>query len=216
LVVNHITFNPSGTKFVFLLRNFHEHGKRWGTLLGIGDLNGNVYKLTNFEVNSHYSWKDDDHLMIYSGLPRWGIYFFDINTKQRSELNDELCDKDDIHCNYSPDRSYFIGDGYPDENCRRHVYKYDFTTNKSEELFNVYSMPAKPSDYRCDLHCRFNNDGSLISYDTTENKRREIVILTENFNSETLEAMEEAKRISRDPSVPSYDSIEELNKALDK
>lgn len=177
LVVNHITFNPSGTKYVFLLRNFYVKPARWGTVLGIGDLNGNIYKLTNFEVNSHYSFKDDNHLMIYSGLPEWGIYFFDIDTKQRTKLNNPECDKDDIHCNYSPDRSYFIGDGYPDENSHRHVYRYDFNTNKADELFNVYSLPAKPSDYRCDLHCRFNLSGDLISYDTTENKKREIVIL---------------------------------------
>ena len=34
------------------------------------------------------------------------------------------------------------------------------------------------------------------------------------FNTETLAAMEEAKRISRDPNVPSYSSMEDLKKAL--
>ncbi|WP_250310180.1 type II toxin-antitoxin system RelB/DinJ family antitoxin [Gardnerella sp. Marseille-Q2328] len=34
------------------------------------------------------------------------------------------------------------------------------------------------------------------------------------FNAETLAAMEEAKRISRDPNVPSYSSMENLKKAL--
>ena len=36
------------------------------------------------------------------------------------------------------------------------------------------------------------------------------------YSKETLEAMEEAKKISVDESVESYDSIEELNAALDK
>ena len=34
------------------------------------------------------------------------------------------------------------------------------------------------------------------------------------FNRETLEAMEEAKRISKDPKVKSYSSMKELKKAL--
>lgn len=34
------------------------------------------------------------------------------------------------------------------------------------------------------------------------------------FNNETLAAMQEAKRISRDPNMPSYTSMEDLKKAL--
>ncbi len=34
------------------------------------------------------------------------------------------------------------------------------------------------------------------------------------FNAETLAAMEEARRISRDPDTPSYSSMAELKKAL--
>ena len=34
------------------------------------------------------------------------------------------------------------------------------------------------------------------------------------FNAETLAAMEEARRISRNPNAPSYSSMEDLKKAL--
>ena len=36
------------------------------------------------------------------------------------------------------------------------------------------------------------------------------------FSQSTLDAMAEAKHISHDPTVPSYDSMDELKKALDK
>ena len=36
------------------------------------------------------------------------------------------------------------------------------------------------------------------------------------YSRRTLEAMEEARRISRDPKVQSYDSVDELKKALDE
>ncbi len=36
------------------------------------------------------------------------------------------------------------------------------------------------------------------------------------YRQRTLEAMEEARRISHDPNVPSYDTLEALKKALDE
>lgn len=36
------------------------------------------------------------------------------------------------------------------------------------------------------------------------------------YSERTIEAMEEARRISRDPSIPGYNSIEELRKALEE
>ncbi len=36
------------------------------------------------------------------------------------------------------------------------------------------------------------------------------------YNQRTLSAMEEARRISRDPNIPSYDSMEDLKKALEE
>ena len=36
------------------------------------------------------------------------------------------------------------------------------------------------------------------------------------YNQETLDAMEEARRISKDPSVPTYHSMEEYMKALEE
>lgn len=36
------------------------------------------------------------------------------------------------------------------------------------------------------------------------------------FNQETLDAMEEARRISRDPQIKGYTSMDELRKALEE
>lgn len=36
------------------------------------------------------------------------------------------------------------------------------------------------------------------------------------YNKNTLAAMEEARRISRDPNVPSYDNMEDLKRALEE
>ena len=176
LLVNHITFNPSASRFLFLLRNFPEEGKRWGTILITADRDGgNIKNLTNYEVNSHYDWKNDEEIIIYSGLPEWGIYFINDKTKKREKLDDDLINYDDIHCLYSPDRSCFIGDGYPNTGSSRYMMLYDFESKKSRAIVKIYSHPVDNTDIRCDLHNRFNRDGSMVSFDSFHSCRREIM-----------------------------------------
>ena len=175
LVVNHITFNPSAGRFLFLLRNFPEEGKKWGTALVTADRDGNELRfLTGYEVNSHYHWKNDDEIMIYAGLPKWGVYFINDKTGSRTMLDDDTVNEDDVHCLYSPDRSLFIADGYPDKENFRHMFCYDFNAGKSAEILRIYSKPVDIIDIRCDLHNRFSPDGQLISFDSTHSGRREI------------------------------------------
>lgn len=177
LVVNHITFNPSANRFLFLLRNFPEPGKKWGTLLATADRDGgNLRKLTNYEVNSHYHWKNDREIMIYSGLPTWGVYFFDDETGERQMLDHAMINEDDIHCFYAPDRSCFIGDGYWDKDSYRSMFLYDFETRIGKRILRIYSQPnTLVTDIRCDLHNRFNPEGTVVSFDSWHNDRREIL-----------------------------------------
>lgn len=175
LVVNHINLSPKGTRYAFLLRNIDPECKKWKTVLAAGDLMGGLTQLTKFEVNSHYDWRDERTLMIWSSLEDGrGIVFIDTVTGERKWLNDELCDSRDIHCNYSPDKERFIGDKYPDSEKNRVICCYDFKTKSSFELLKAYSVPVTDTDIRCDLHARWYDDGQKISYDTTENSRREI------------------------------------------
>lgn len=185
LLVNHITFNPSASRFLFLLRNFPEEGKRWGTILITADRDGkNIKNLTNYEVNSHYDWKNDSEIIIYSGLPDWGVYFINDKTGEREKLDDDLINYDDIHCLYSPDRSCFIGDGYPNTGSSRYIMLYDFESKKSRAIVKIYSHPVDNTDIRCDLHNRFNQNGTIVSFDSYHSERREIMIF--EFDREKL------------------------------
>lgn len=179
LVVNHITFNPSASRFLFLLRNFPKPGSRWGTILITADRDGsNAHKLTDYQINSHYHWKDDRNIMIWSILPEMGIFFFDDVTGERVLLDDALCNETDIHCLYAPDRSCFIGDDYPrqDHEFTRAIKYYDCETKRSGIVLELFSDEKGITDIRCDLHNRFSPDGTLVSFDTNYTGRREILI----------------------------------------
>ena len=188
LVVNHITFNPSGERFVFILRNFPEKtGERWGNLLVTANRDGtDMVNLTRFrDVNSHYHWKNDKDIIIYAGYPTWGIYLLEDITKKCEKLNNELVDRDDIHCIYHPDRTCFIGDGYPQPGeSDRSIYLYDFETETSREILKIHSRPVSCTDLRCDLHNRFNPDGTLVSFDSYHTELRSICMFP--FNKSEL------------------------------
>ena len=115
-------------------------------------------------------------IIIYSGLPDWGVYFINDKTGEREKLDDDLINYDDIHCLYSPDRSCFIGDGYPNTGSSRYIMLYDFETKKSRAIVKIFSHPVDNTDIRCDLHNRFNKNGTLVSFDSYHSERREIMV----------------------------------------
>ena len=174
LVVNHITFNPSGTRFLFLLRNFREGNAMWNTQLLTSDLEGNMCSLSDYISNSHYNWKNDNQILIV--------------TSHTGNTRDNLCLRDDftgdtimydlpelhedIHCLYSPNQRYIIGDGYPIKEDYRKLWLYDTKENKAMLLVSVYSYKAALGDVRCDLHARWNHKGNKITFDSNHNGAR--------------------------------------------
>ena len=175
LVVNHITFNPSGNRFIFLLRNFTTPDTPWRTMLLSSDLNGCVEAVTGFCFHSHYHWKNDRQLLIESDyLGRRGLHLFTDADGRADFIDIPGLNETDIHCLYTPDRKLILGDTYPNADQYRPLYLYDTVRKSASVLAEVYSHPVANGDYRCDLHARWSPDGNLISFDTTHNGRREI------------------------------------------
>lgn len=177
LLVNHITFNPSGNRFLFLLRNFPEPGAKWNTMLLTADLEGNMYKLTDYCVNSHYHWKNDREILIVTSAKTenttYCLYLFEDLTEKAVRLP-EPNPTDDIHCIYSPDRRYILGDGYPDRKGNRTLWLID---TEAKEIIRAVDSPTvlvTCTDIRCDLHARWSRDGQYVTYDSTHTGKRTI------------------------------------------
>ena len=180
LLVNHITFNPSGTRFLFLLRNFPEPGQRgWKTMLITSDLEGNMRLVTPFCVNSHYYWKNDDEILIVSSTATerndYELWIFNDKTGEKTRLP-EPNPTYDIHCIYSPDRRYIIGDSYPSaNNPTRSLWLIDTEKGVMTEPVKVPTVIPPVVDIRCDLHVRWSPDGSFVTFDSTHTGKRTIV-----------------------------------------
>lgn len=181
LVVNHITFNPSGTRFLMLLRDMPGPGGRHRTMLLTSDLEGNMYKLTDYEVNSHYHWKDDREILMIYGTGERGFFPFkhalfrmEDQTPHKMLIPEEQF-YTDIHCLYSPDRRYITGDSYPDKiESKRTIFLYDTETKQCMKLARIYSNEFPITDLRCDLHVRWHPFEKKLSFDSNATGRRTI------------------------------------------
>ncbi len=188
LVVNHINFNPSGNRYVMLFRNFPEKGMWWATQIISGDLDGNLHLMCDFSLNSHYNWKNDSQLLIWGkklGEERENLILYDdlsdasryLHERKMSIVLDDP--NKDIHCIYSPNRRYILGDGYGDTESYRNLHFIDTKNNTDTIIGRYYSYTTarETSEYRCDLHARFDRSGRYVSFDSNHIGKRCVCLL---------------------------------------
>lgn len=179
LVVNHITFNTTSNRFLFLLRNFPgRNEKEWGTTLITSDLNGNMRMVLENRFISHYAWKNENQILAFCApQEQAGLFLINEEDGSFSQLKSPYPNGPfggDIHCIYSPDRRFILGDGYPDNEGYRPLFLYDLKTENITRLLRAKSTLDDNWDIRCDLHARFNRSGDKISFDSSHNGRRQI------------------------------------------
>lgn len=177
MVVNHITFNETSDRFMFLLRNFpNGSGTGWGTTLITSDLEGNMHLVLENRFVSHYCWKNGNQILATcSPAETTGLFLLDDLTNAYRQLKSPYPGGPfggDIHCLYSPDRRYILGDGYPDPEGYRPLFLYDTETGDIQMLLRSKSNLDGNWDNRCDLHARFNRQGTKISFDSTHDGTR--------------------------------------------
>ena len=181
LLVNHINFSPDCDHYAMLVRNFPAPGQKgWTTSLVRGDRSGNIRTVLKNTMVSHYRWVNDREFVLYGTVDEHpGMFILDMFSGAWQELHTPyFCRKGiaDIHCNLLPDGKYIIGDGYPIEGYR-YLIAYNRETGASKALFGAATVSPPVMDVRCDLHARFSADGKWITYDTTENGKRQIAAI---------------------------------------
>ena len=177
IVVNHITFNRTSDRFLFLIRYFPEPGGHWLTGLGTAGLDGSIYLLRPYTYASHYHWRDDRVILIHAdGGEGHALYELTDQSQDYTIYDRSFFDKD-IHCSYSPDRRWIVGDGYPDKEGFRAIQLYDRKTQTGFVVGRFLSPPVPVTDIRCDLHVRWSPDGRSISFDSTHEGFRGVYLM---------------------------------------
>lgn len=177
IVINHITFNQESDRFLFLVRFFPEPGGMWRTGLGTSDLGGNIYKLRPYTFASHYYWGKQGKLMLYGDCAEGdGLYVMQDETQDYA-VYDRALFHEDIHCSYSPDGQWLIGDGYQDRDQYRPVYLYHINSKRGMVVGRFYSPHLSSMDIRCDLHCRWDPNGTGVSFDSIHEGKRRVYMM---------------------------------------
>jgi hypothetical protein len=173
---NHLQFNPSGTRFIFLHR-WGEPGKRWYTRLYTARPDGTDIRLhSDTGMVSHFDWRDDDTILAWCtvkpGMNRFCL--FNVNTNQTEVVAEGVLTQDG-HCSCSLDRAWVLCDTYPDPANLQHLMLYRVADGKRFEI-GAFHMPptARGKPYRCDLHPRWNRDGTQVCIDSAHEPARQV------------------------------------------
>lgn len=171
LLVNHLNLNPSGTRFVALVRHFPDTpNEAFKTLAITANADGTEPSiLWDGGVASHYHWRDDTTLAMVIKAPEGRITLAEFKDPGGDyRLVDPDFFVEDGHESYSPDRKRLLYDSYPSQS-RRHLYIYDLEKRKGTDLGSLKSQDMDTPvalETRCDLHPRWHPSGNSISLDS--------------------------------------------------
>lgn len=164
---NHLQFNPSGSFFIFLHR-WGIPGTRWGTRMYVARPDGSDIRLIqDTGMLSHFDWRDDRTILAWSTTEEQGnaFFLFDIEDGSITPMGTDVLPKDG-HCSYSPDRQWVLNDTYPDADRNQTLMLYRPEDNLRVEVGKFYLPPELTGPFRCDLHPRWNRDGTQVCIDS--------------------------------------------------
>lgn len=174
--VNHLSSNPSGTRFMF----FHlwtQNEKRYNRMLTCDYEGKNLHILEDQGNVSHYSWKNDDEIIATVYLPGIGCRYKKYRdlSNQKEVLYDNLL-KSDGHPSYSPRTNDLLLDTYPDK--YRELYLFLLTEKGKLKLIEKFYSPVKFfGEVRCDLHPRWDRIGESACVDSTHDGNRALYVI---------------------------------------
>lgn len=176
---NHLKLNPSGTRLLFLHRWRPLSTMRFSTRVYTARTDGSdVRLLSRSTMFSHFDWRDDDTILAWTSTKEQGAHFYLIDDRTgRYELFARGVLTRDGHCSYSPDRKWVLVDTYPDKERRQHLMLYRPADNRLIEIGAYQANPALSGASRCDLHPRWNRDGTQVCFDGSHEPTRQMYVV---------------------------------------
>ena len=176
--VNHLSFSPDGTRFLFLHRWVVPGSGRRSRLYSASADGKNLRLLLDHDLVSHFCWRDSRTVLVWARHPNAGdrFYLLDERTGAAKAAAPSVLTQDG-HMSYSPDRRWIVGDTYPDSRNIRTLYLFRAADGKKIEIGRFFSPPALKGPVRCDLHPRWNREGTKICIDSAHEKVRQVYVV---------------------------------------
>ena len=167
--VNHILWSPSGERFVVLHRwRRGRAGFRTRMLTARAD-GSDIRLIDNTGHTSHFIWRDDGTLLVWTRHPKAGNGFWLIPDQEGGPwkpVGAGIMTRNG-HCTYLPRHpGWIVNDTYPDKNRKQHVYLFHQPKGRVLTLGRFTSPKEYRGEWRCDTHPRSSPDGTKIVIDS--------------------------------------------------
>jgi hypothetical protein len=173
--VNHLLFNPSATRFIFLHR-WTDPARIVGTRMYTVNLDGTGRHLVPIDDASHFIWSSDDEILVWAETAAGHHYYLCRDLSSEVSIFADGVLTDNGHCTVSPDRRWVLTDEYPDAERYCPLILYRIADDTRFTLGRFYSMPELTGVTRCDLHPRWSRDGKTICFDSSHEGSRQMYI----------------------------------------
>ncbi len=174
---NHLLFNPAGTRFM-LIHLWAKGKKKFGRHITC-DIEGSDKKVLNNEGHaSHYVWKSNDELLVFSTHADAGTnyYLYTDKTNSKRIIGKSIL-KQDGHPSFSPDGAMLLLDTYPDKFREQKLFVYTVDNGEIINLGSYYSPFKFRGETRCDLHPRWSPCGKYICFDSAHGGKRAMYVI---------------------------------------
>jgi hypothetical protein len=177
---NHTIFNTDDSRIFFLAR-IMKKTKDWHTASLTVNCDGSDLRsiIPTEWGSSHFDWESPDKILVttmYKGGKDLA-YVIATDGKQEFKVIAQGVLTRDGHGSFSPDRRWMVSDTYPDKKKMRSLLLINMETEEVFELGKFYSNPKLQGEIRCDLHPRWNHDGTKICFDSMHEGPRGVYIM---------------------------------------
>lgn len=174
--VNHLKWSPDNHHFIFfhLWKRGHE---RYGRVFR-SNRQGELKLLTNDRHISHFTWRNENEVLIYATFPqKEKTQFYLLNTfTGESESYAPKVLTEDGHPTFFDDHKTLLLDTYP--NHYRYQTLYTYSPDEGKKILSTfYHGWSYVHEKRCDLHPRLSPSQNYICVDSVHFGQREIFLL---------------------------------------
>ncbi|MAS36361.1 MAG: hypothetical protein CL610_20315 [Anaerolineaceae bacterium] len=183
---NHVAFNRSDNRFFFLARCWEDDHLQTG--MYTANLDGSeLREVVPFGKSvSHFDWRNDTEILVtydLRGRGREHVLHVDGSPEYRV-IGDGLLNFDG-HPSFSPDSQWFVTDKNVLDSLEKWLLLCRVADEQLEvlEKFPMYERRFLGGDLRCDLHPRWNRDGTAICVDAqAPDRTRQLHIVNVSFD----------------------------------
>lgn len=177
--INHLSFNPPGTSFIFFHLWHNTNSKqRYGRLFAADTDGKNLTLINNTGHVSHYTWLNESHIVITTrGVTNQLRYcLYDKRNGFEQIIGDDVL-VEDGHPSFIHNGKFMITDTYPNLARDQLLLLYHMNRN-TRTVIDRFHVPAEyKGEARCDLHPRPSSTGRYVCVDRVKHGLRAISIL---------------------------------------